>query len=82
MPAKEKAPVIKYRYKLTTVTSSGQAEQMENSLRKKFGTTGLSFFTICHEDGDCDVMGDSGTIPLEDDALHSARAFAAEIKKM
>lgn len=81
MPAKEKVPIIKYRYKLTTVTSSREAEQMENSLRKKLGSIGLSFFTICHEDGDCDVMGDSGTTPLEDAALCTARAYAAEIKR-
>jgi hypothetical protein len=78
---REKPPVPKYHYKLVTVSGSQEAGRMETALRKRLPRSGLSFFAICHPNGDCDVMGDSGGSPLEDAALRKARAVAAEIRK-
>ena len=78
---KPKPPIPKYRYKLVTVVGSHEASCVEGQLRERLSGVGLTFFSICHENGHCDVMGDSGTTPLAQDALRNARAVAAEIKK-
>ena len=81
MKGKEKPPIPKYHYKLVTVSGSLEAGRMETALREQLGGSCLTFFTICHQTGDCDVMGDSGSNPLEGTALRNAKAVAAEIKK-
>ena len=81
MKGREKPPIPRYHYKLVTVSSSQDAARMETALRERLRGSGLSFFAICHQSGGCDVMGDSGASPLENAALRSARAVAAEIKK-
>lgn len=78
---KPKPPVPKYRYKLATVDGSPAAGRMESLLRKRLDGLGLSFFAICHPNGSCDVMGDSGTTEMAEAALRSARAVAAAIKE-
>lgn len=78
---REKPPVPRYHYKLVTVSGSQEAGQMETALRERLEGSGLSFFAICHQNGGCDVMGDSGMSPLKDAALRNARAVAAKIKK-
>jgi hypothetical protein len=79
---KVKPPTPRYHYSLATVTGSQQARRMENALREPLSEMGLSFFSIGHEDGSYDVMGDSGDSALNDGALRSARAVAAKIKKL
>ena len=81
MKGKPKPPVPKYRYTLVTVNGSHAAGRMQNLLRERLGGFGLSFFAICHPNGCCDIMGDSGTTPLADAALRNARAIAAAIKE-
>ena len=78
---KEKPPIPKYHYKLVTVPGSLEAGRMETALRERLGGARLTFFTICHQTGGCDVMGDSGRSPLDSAALRNTRAVAAEIKK-
>ena len=77
----KKPPAPRYHYKLVTVSSSQDASRMETALRERLRGAGLSFFAICHQSGGCDVMGDSGSSPLDNAALRKARAVAAEIKK-
>lgn len=78
---KEKPPVPKYHYKLASVTSSKHLGLFEKALRERMEGSGLSFFAVCHQDGSCDVMGDSGASPLGEAALGNALAVAAKIKK-
>jgi hypothetical protein len=78
---KIKVPVPKYRYKLITVSSSEEANRMEKELRKHLDASGLSFYAVCHTNGECDVMGDAGTVPMEPAALRNARAVAAGVVK-
>jgi hypothetical protein len=78
---KPKTPVPQYRYSLAKVNGSKAAGVMEKLLREKLEGFGLSFFAICHPDGCCDVMGDSGITPLADAALCKARAVAAASQK-
>jgi hypothetical protein len=78
---KVKPPIPRYRYKLATVSCSQQACLMEKALRERLGRLGLSYFTIGHEGGSCDVMDDSGTTAMDDSELRNARAVAAQIKK-
>jgi hypothetical protein len=79
---KVKPPVPKYRYKLVTVTGSQAAGRMETALRERLsGRFGVSLFSICHVNGACDVMGDSGERPLDDANLRDMRAVVAEIKQ-
>lgn len=81
MKGKEKPPTPIYHYKLVTVSSSHEAGRTENALRERLGGSGLSFFAICHQNGGCDVMCDSGDNPIQDVALRNAEAVAAEIKQ-
>jgi hypothetical protein len=76
---KEKPPVPRYHYKLATVVSPLKACHLESALRAKLDESGLSFFAICHQGGNCDVMGDSGPNPMNPDALRDARAVAAKL---
>ena len=69
---KEKPPIPRYHYKLVTATDSQEASRIETALRKRLGSSGLSLFSICHQTGGCDVMGDSGKNPLEGAALRNA----------
>ena len=78
---KIKIPIPQYHYKLATVLSSQEAARFGKALRERLDGAGLTFFAICHENGDCDVMGDSGPNPLGADALLAAQAVAAKIKK-
>jgi hypothetical protein len=78
---KPKPPIPKYRYKFVTVIGSHQASRVEDQLRERLNGLGLSFFSICHENGHCDVMGDSGTTPLAHDDLRDARGVAAAIQE-
>ena len=78
---KVKPPVPRYHYSLATVSGSQQANRMEKTLREQLSGLGLSFFAVGHEGGTYDVMGDSGSAALGDDALRDARAVAARIKK-
>jgi hypothetical protein len=64
-----------------TVESSHEAGRVETALRQRLAASGLSFFAICHENGQCDVMGDSRVGPLQDAHLGDARALAAQIKE-
>jgi len=78
--SKDKPPVPQYHYKLATVLSSPAAARFEQALRDRLSGSGLTFFAICHQNGDCDVMGDSGANPLLPADLGKARAVAAKIK--
>ena len=78
---KKKTPTPRYQYKFATVLSSPKAARFEKALGERLVGSGLSFFAICHENGHCDVMGDSGPNPLAADDLRAARAVADEIKK-
>ena len=80
MKGREKAPIPRYHYKLAKVSGSEEAGRMETALRERLRNSGMSFFAICHQTGSCDVMGDSGSNPLQDAALANARTVAAEIK--
>lgn len=79
--SKVKPPVPKYQYKLATVSSSREAQRMEKALCERLASSTMSFFAICHQNGQCDVMGDSGSSPLGDADLKDARAAAARIKQ-
>jgi hypothetical protein len=76
---KTKPPTPRYHYKLATVSGSQQACLMEKALWERLSRLRLSYFTIGHEGGSYDVMGDSGSIALADGDLLDARAVAAQI---
>lgn len=78
---KVKPPVIRYHYKLVTVSDSLQARTMEKALWEQLSRFGLSYFTIGHEGGSYDVMCDSGASALDASVLVDARAVAAQISK-
>ena len=74
-----KPPIPRYHYKLATASGSQAASRMETALREQLSGLGLSFFSIGHENGSYDVMGDSGANALKDGDLRNARAVAAKI---
>ena len=79
---KEKPPVPKFHYKLVTVTGSQAAGRMETALQERLaGRFGVSLFSICHANGACDVMGDSGKAALAREHLKEVRAIATQIRQ-
>ncbi len=78
---KVKPPIIRYHYKLVTVSDSRLARVMEKALWEQLTRFGLSFFTIGRESGSYDVMCDSGSAAMADTDLVDARAIAAQISK-
>ncbi len=76
-----KPPVPKYHYKLATVKGSKEASRMETALRNRLSEEGMSFFAIGHEGGSYDVMGDSGSNPLDDANLLNVQALATRLSK-
>ncbi len=79
--SKVKRPVPRYHYKLATLSNSKASGRFERALRERLDGAGLSFFAICHQNGKCDVMCDSGMDPLDAHALRNARRVATEIKE-
>ncbi len=82
-PAKHKDKPIKprYHYVLATVPSSKLAAGLELLLRDLAQTRGVSLFSICHSDGECDVMGDSGEAPLTPAGLRDLAADVLRCRK-
>jgi hypothetical protein len=78
---KIKVPTPRFHYSLATVAGSQEANLMQRALRGQLTEMGVSLFAIGHEDGNYDVMGDSGAVALKDDDLRDARAMADKIKK-
>ena len=78
---KVKPLVVRYHYKLATVSDSQQARLMEKALWEWLSPLGVTLFAIGHESGRYDVMGDSGDNAMADVVLRDARAMAAKITR-
>lgn len=78
--AKKSEPAPRNCYKLATVRGSHDAARFERALAERLDGSRLTFFSICHQNGTCDVTCDSGDNPLPADELRAVRAMATKIR--